>query len=139
MLIPEAWVTGQSRPQAYRDLDSYGKAVMEPWDGPAAVCGFGGRWAIAGMDRNGLRPMRYTITKDGLLFAGSETGMVRIDEQNIVEKGRLGPGQLLAVDLREGKLYHDGEIKDYMATLKPLGAWIVNATPIADLLNRKSE
>src|SRR3546814_4806117 len=74
MLSPEAWGDEPSMPQAYRDLYSYCNAVMEPWDGPAAVCGFGGRWAIAGMDRNGLRPMRYTITKDGLLFAGSETG-----------------------------------------------------------------
>src|SRR3546814_2521892 len=78
------------------------------------------------MDRNGLRPLRYSITRDGLLFAGSETGMVRIDEQNIIEKGRLGPGQMLAVDLREGKLYHDGEIKDYLAAQKPFGDWIVH-------------
>ncbi|MGF1595259.1 MAG: glutamate synthase large subunit [Kiloniellaceae bacterium] len=134
MLIPEAWGQDPSMPQAHRDLYSYCNAVMEPWDGPAAVCGFGGRWAIAGMDRNGLRPMRYTITRDGLLFAGSETGMVRIDEQNIVEKGRLGPGQMLAVDLREGKLYHDGEIKDYLAAQKPFGEWIANVTSIDDLL-----
>jgi len=134
MLIPEAWGLDPSMPQSHRDLYSYCNAVMEPWDGPAAVCGFGGRWAIAGMDRNGLRPLRYTITRDGLLFAGSETGMVRIDEQNIVEKGRLGPGQMLAVDLREGKLYHDGEIKDYLAGLKPFGEWIANVTSIDDLL-----
>ncbi|MPZ09393.1 MAG: glutamate synthase large subunit [Kiloniellaceae bacterium] len=134
MLIPEAWGQDPSMPQAHRDLYSYCNAVMEPWDGPAAVCGFGGRWAIAGMDRNGLRPLRYTITKDGLLFAGSETGMVRIDEQNIIEKGRLGPGQMLAVDLREGKLYHDGEIKDYLAAQKPYGEWIANVTSIDDLL-----
>src|SRR3546814_18379003 len=87
------------------------------------------------MDRNGLRPMRYTITKDGLLFAGSEPGMVRIDEQNIVEKGRLGPGQMLAVDLREGQLYHAREIKDYMASLQTFGEWIVHATPLAQLLH----
>ncbi|HMA15157.1 MAG TPA: glutamate synthase large subunit, partial [Kiloniellaceae bacterium] len=134
MLIPEAWGQDPSMPRAHRDLYSYCNAVMEPWDGPAAVCGFGGRWAIAGMDRNGLRPLRYTITRDGLLFAGSETGMVRIDEQNIVEKGRLGPGQMLAVDLREGKLYRDREIKDYLAVQKPFGDWIVNVTSIDDLL-----
>ncbi|HIC80973.1 MAG TPA: glutamate synthase large subunit, partial [Kiloniellaceae bacterium] len=107
---------------------------MEPWDGPAAVCGFGGRWAVAGMDRNGLRPMRYTITNDGLLFAGSETGMVRIDEQRIVEKGRLGPGQMIAVDLHDGRLYHDGEIKAHLAAQKPFGEWIANVTSIDDLL-----
>ncbi len=134
MLIPEAWGQDPSMVQAHRDLYSYCNTVMEPWDGPAAVCGFGGRWAVAGLDRNGLRPMRYSITKDGLLFAGSETGMVRIDEQNVIEKGRLGPGQMLAVDLQDGKLYHDGEIKDYLADQKPFGDWIVNVTSIDDLL-----
>ena len=134
MLIPEAWGQDPSMPQSHRDLYSYCNAVMEPWDGPAAVCGFGGRWAVAGMDRNGLRPLRYTITGDGLLFAGSETGMVRIDEQSVIEKGRLGPGQMLAVDLQEGKLYHNGEMKDYLAAQKPFGDWIANVTSIDDLL-----
>src|SRR3546814_13307080 len=101
MLSPEAWGDEPSMPQAYRDLYSYCNAVMEPWDGPAAVCGFGGRWAIAGMDRNGLRPMRYTITKDGPLVAGSETGKVRIDEPNIAEKGREGPGNMSDMYMRE--------------------------------------
>src|SRR3546814_20955857 len=86
MLSPEAWGDEPSMPQAYRDLYSYCNAVMEPWDGPAAVCGFGGRWAIAGMDRNGLRPMRYTITKDGLLFA---------DRKSVV----AGKGVSVRVDL----------------------------------------
>ena len=100
--------------KAVKDLYGYCNAVMEPWDGPAAICGYGGRWAVAGMDRNGLRPLRYSLTNDGLLFAGSETGMVRIDEDRIVEKGRIGPGEMIAVDLQEGKLYHDGEIKDLL-------------------------
>ncbi|GAB4394590.1 MAG: glutamate synthase large subunit [Kiloniellaceae bacterium] len=134
MLIPEAWGQDPSMPQKHRDLYSYCNAVMEPWDGPAAVCGFGGRWAVAGLDRNGLRPLRYTITGDGLLFAGSETGMVRIDEQTVVEKGRLGPGQMIAVDLQEGRLYHDDEIKDHLAAQKPFGDWIANVTSIDDLL-----
>ena len=134
MLIPEAWGQDPSMPQVHRELYSYCNAVMEPWDGPAAVCGFGGRWAVAGMDRNGLRPMRYSITEDGLLFAGSETGMVRIDEQRIIEKGRLGPGQMIAVDLQEGRLYHDGEIKTHLAKQKPFGEWIANVTSIDDLL-----
>ncbi len=107
MLIPPAWAQVRSMPQTEKDLYAYCNAVMEPWDGPAAICGFGGRWVIAGMDRNGLRPMRYTITEDGLLFAGSETGMVRLDEKRIVEKGRIGPGQMIAVDVDEGRLYHD--------------------------------
>ena len=74
LLIPEAWDNNAALPQAHKDLYGYCNAVMEPWDGPAAVCGYGGRWLVAGMDRNGLRPMRYTITDDGLLFAGSFEG-----------------------------------------------------------------
>src|SRR3546814_11464418 len=78
MLIPEAWGDEPSMPQAYRDLYSYCNAVMEPWDGPAAVCGFGGRWAIAVLDCNGLRPQRYTIQTDGLLLPHSETRLMPI-------------------------------------------------------------
>jgi glutamate synthase (NADPH/NADH) large chain len=107
---------------------------MESWDGPAALCGFGGRWLVAGMDRNGLRPMRYTITDDGLIFAGSETGMVRLDEARITEKGRIGPGQMLALDLDKGRLYRDGSIKDRLAGARPFGDWVRNITVIDDLV-----
>ncbi len=124
MLIPEAWNQDSPMPQSWKSLYSYCNSVMEPWDGPAAICGYGGRWALAGLDRNGLRPMRYTITEDGLLFAGSETGMVKLDEAAIVEKGRLGPGEMLAVDLKEGRLYHDGELKDALAARRPWDAWV---------------
>jgi glutamate synthase (NADPH/NADH) large chain len=110
---------------------------MEPWDGPAAICGYGGRWVIAGMDRNGLRPMRYTITHDGLLFAGSETGMVRLDETSIREKGRLGPGEMIAIDLEEGKLYKDRDIKDFLAEQQPFGDWVRNTTAIDDLVRTR--
>ena len=96
---------------------------MEPWDGPAALAMTDGRWVCAGLDRNGLRPMRYVITGDGLLIAGSEVGMVPINEANCKEKGALGPGQLLAVDLAEGKLYHDEEIKNKLASAHPFGEW----------------
>ena len=124
MLIPEAWGADSSMPQRQRDFYSYCNAVMEPWDGPAAVCGFGGSWLVAGMDRNGLRPLRYSITEDKLLFAGSETGMVKTDEARIVEKGRLGPGQMLAINLAEGRLYRDREIKEQLAASRPWGAWV---------------
>jgi glutamate synthase (NADPH/NADH) large chain len=134
MMIPETWTQIQSVPQAQKDLYAYCNAVMEPWDGPAAICAFGGRWAIAGMDRNGLRPLRYTVTEDGLLFAGSETGMVRLDERRIVEKGRVGPGQIIAVDLAEGRLYHDREIKSHLTEQAPFSRWIKQVKVMDDLI-----
>ena len=133
MLIPEAWERPDT-PEAHRDMYRYYNAIMEPWDGPAAICGFGGRWVLAGMDRNGLRPLRYSITRHGLLIAGSETGMVVIDEAEIVEKGRLGPGQMIAVDLEEGKLYTDCAIKDHLASQRPFKEWVRNITSLEALL-----
>ncbi|EWY38048.1 glutamate synthase [Skermanella stibiiresistens SB22] len=134
MLVPEALAAGDSMPEAHRALYGYVNAVMEPWDGPAALAMTDGRWAVGGMDRNGLRPMRYTITNDGLLIAGSETGMVKVDESTVVEKGRLGPGQMIAVDLAEGKLYHDREIKDHLAAQRPFANWIGNMTELDSLV-----
>ncbi len=83
-----------------------------------------GRWVCAGLDRNGLRPMRYVVTSDGMLIAGSETGMVPLDEARVVRKGALGPGQLLAVDMQEGKLFGDTEIKDKLSAARPFGDWV---------------
>ena len=134
MLIPESWKQKPDMPQAHRDLYAYCNAVMEPWDGPAAVCGYDGRWLVAGMDRNGLRPLRYTVTADGLLFAGSETGMVRIREDQVIEKGRVGPGQMIGVDLQEGRFHHDRELKDLLAAQCPFSDWTRNITKIGDLV-----
>ena len=125
MLIPESWSKQAIElPQTWRDMYSYCNSVMEPWDGPAALAMTDGRWVCAGLDRNGLRPMRYVVTGDNLLIAGSEAGMVPIDEATVREKGALGPGQLLAVDMAEGKLYHDVEIKDKLAASQPFGEWV---------------
>ncbi|MCH7693716.1 MAG: glutamate synthase large subunit, partial [Proteobacteria bacterium] len=124
MLIPDASGNKPAMPEAHRNLYAYANAVIEPWDGPAAIAAFGGRWVLGAMDRNGLRPLRYTVTGDGLLIVGSETGMVRIDETRVVEKGRVGPGQMIAVDLEEGRLYHDREIKDMLAARQPFGSWV---------------
>ncbi|MEP3787140.1 glutamate synthase large subunit [Ascidiaceihabitans sp.] len=124
MLVPESWSKqAVELPQAWRDMYSYCNSVMEPWDGPAALAMTDGRWVCAGLDRNGLRPMRYVVTNDGLVIAGSETGMVPLDEARVQEKGALGPGQILAVDMKEGKLYHDTEIKDELAASQPFGEW----------------
>ena len=134
MLIPEAWSNKTTMSQQLRDFYSYCNCVMEPWDGPAAIAATDGRWVLGGVDRNGLRPMRYTITVDGLLILGSESGMVPIRETEIVEKGRLGPGQMIAVDLGEARLYHDTELKQMLATSRPFGEWTKNITPIDDVI-----
>lgn len=115
MLVPEAWQLVDAMPQKHLDMYKYLASVMEPWDGPAALAMTDGRWAVAGVDRNALRPLRYTRTADGLLVVGSETGMVQIPESTIVAKGRLGPGQMIAVDLEEGVFYEDGAVKDRIA------------------------
>ncbi|MEX0351084.1 MAG: glutamate synthase large subunit [Paracoccaceae bacterium] len=125
MLVPESWSKqAVELPQAWRDMYSYCNSVMEPWDGPAALAMTDGRWVCAGLDRNGLRPMRYVITGDGLVIAGSEAGMVPTDEANVVEKGALGPGQLLAVDMKKGKVFRDKQIKDKLARALPFGDWV---------------
>lgn len=115
MLVPEAWGPKGEMPKKHLDMFKYLGSVMEPWDGPAALAMTDGRWAVAGMDRNALRPLRYTQTSDGLLIVGSEAGMVVVPETMIVEKGRLGPGQMIAVDLEQGRLLHDREVKDRIA------------------------
>ncbi|PRY92994.1 glutamate synthase (NADPH) large subunit [Hasllibacter halocynthiae] len=124
MLVPESWSKqAEELPQAWRDMYSYCNAVMEPWDGPAALAMTDGRWVCAGLDRNGLRPMRYVVA-EGLLIAGSEVGMVPVDEAGVTRKGALGPGQMIAVDMAEGRLFHDREIKDALAAEKPYGDWV---------------
>ena len=140
MLVPEAWSKATTdMPKAWQDMYAYCNSVMEPWDGPAALAMTDGRWVCGGLDRNGLRPMRYTITHDGLLIAGSETGMVAIEETNVREKGALGPGQMIAVDMREGKLYHDKEIKDRLANSQPFGEWVAKAVDLNALMREVPE
>ena len=124
LLVPEAWSKKASTmPESHRAMYAYANAVMEPWDGPAALAATDGRWVIAGMDRNGLRPQRYAVTSDGLLFVGSETGMVVLDEAHVTRKGRVGPGQMIALDLAEGRFYEDRAIKDKLAGEFPYEEW----------------
>ena len=140
MLVPESWSKqAVELPQAWRDMYSYCNSVMEPWDGPAALAMTDGRWVCAGLDRNGLRPMRYTVTGDGLLIAGSETGMVPTDEATVVEKGALGPGQMIAVDTKDGKLFHDTKIKNALAASQPFGEWVGKITELDDELQGLTE
>ena len=130
MLIPESLGNNATMPEAHREFFLYCNAVMEPWDGPAAIAATDGKWVIGGLDRNGLRPMRYTITTDNMLVTGSETGMVKIAEDMVVAKGRVGPGQCIGVDLSTGKFYTDTELKDSLSARKPFGDWTRRTTRI---------
>ena len=116
MMIPDAWSKrSKTVPKNHQDLFNFLNSTIEPWDGPAAVCATDAKWVLASTDRNGLRPLRYAITSDDLFFAGSEAGMIKIPENNIVEKGKLGPGEIIAIDLKDGKLFKDKEIKNLLA------------------------
>ncbi|MGR3455540.1 glutamate synthase large subunit [Pseudooceanicola sp.] len=140
MLVPESWSKqALELPQAWRDMYSYCNGVMEPWDGPAALAMTDGRWVCGGLDRNGLRPMRYVVTGDGLLIAGSEAGMVPTNEATVREKGALGPGQLIAVDMKKGKLYHDTEIKDKLSAAQPFGEWVGKINDLEETLGGVTE
>jgi glutamate synthase (NADPH/NADH) large chain len=123
LMIPASIGQDAAMPAAHRDMFLYCSTVMEPWDGPAAIAATDGRWVIAGLDRNGLRPLRYTISKSKLLVVGSEAGMVKIDDTDVLEKGRVGPGQTVGVDLAEPRFYHDEELKDLLAARQPFGEW----------------
>jgi len=123
ILIPPAWSMVADVPQHHRDLMASCNAVSEPWDGPAAIAATDGEWVMAGMDRNGLRPMRYCVTKTGLLICASESGMVQVEEGDVITRGRLGPGEMIAVNVQHGKLYTDAALKDYLAAQHPYGEW----------------
>ncbi|HSU06622.1 MAG TPA: glutamate synthase central domain-containing protein, partial [Acetobacteraceae bacterium] len=130
LMIPASIGQDATMKQAHRDMFLYCNAVMEPWDGPAAIAATDGRWVIAGLDRNGLRPLRYTMTSDAMLIVGSETGMVKLDADRIIEKGRVGPGQTIAVNLEHARFYHDEELKDVLAARQPFGDWARRITEI---------
>ena len=134
MLIPAAWSKKTDIEPEIGAFYSYLNCVMEPWDGPAAIAATDGRWVVAAMDRNGLRPMRYSVLDNDLLLVGSETGMVRVSEARIVAKGRLGPAEMIAVDLEEKRLYHDREIKHELANAYPYTEWFGNITALEGLI-----
>jgi len=116
MLIPDAWSKkSKTLSKDHQQLFNFLNSTMEPWDGPAAIAATDNEWVIAATDRNGLRPMRYTITKDKILCAGSETGMIELDEKRIISKGRLGPGEIIGVRIEKGKVFTNSQIKDFIA------------------------
>jgi glutamate synthase (NADPH/NADH) large chain len=124
MLMPEAWDADDTMPDEKRAFYEYHASLMEPWDGPAAVAFTDGRVIGATLDRNGLRPARYLVTKDGLLIMASESGVLPIKPENIEMKGRLQPGRMLLVDLEQGRIVPDEELKSQLASRRPYLEWL---------------
>jgi glutamate synthase domain-containing protein 2/glutamate synthase domain-containing protein 1/glutamate synthase domain-containing protein 3 len=124
MLVPAAWQGDPATPPFVKDFYEYHQTLNEPWDGPAALVFSDGRVIGACLDRNGLRPARYKITEDGLFTLGSEVGLLLIDDAKVVEKGRLGPGEMIAIDTVKGTLLRNNEIKDGYARKQPYGLWL---------------
>ena len=134
MLIPEAWGDHIPMPPEKRDFYEYHSALMEPWDGPALVVFTDGKSIGAILDRNGLRPFRYLVTRDDRLVMASETGVLDIPPGDVVFKARLQPGRMFYVDFEEGRIVDDAEIKEKLATHKPYGQWLAeNKVELNDL------
>ena len=138
MLVPEAWSDQGDMPPAHLAMYRYLASVMEPWDGPAALAMTDGRWAVAGLDRAALRPLRYTLTRE-LLIVGSEAGMVQVPTDQVVEKGRLGPGEMIAVDLAEGAVLKDAALKDKIAAEADYAKLAGDFIAIDDIKRAKGE
>ncbi|MFT9188057.1 MAG: glutamate synthase large subunit, partial [Acetobacter orientalis] len=134
LMIPASVGGNSSMKQSHKDMFAYCNAVMEPWDGPAALCATDGRWVVAGLDRSGLRPLRYTVTDNDLLIVGSETGMVRVPEANIVTRGRLGPGDVIGVDLQEANLYGNEDLLDLLAARQEFSSWVGRIQKIGSIV-----
>jgi len=124
MLVPPAWEHDPELNDAERAWCEYHAGLIEPWDGPAALVFSDGRMVGAALDRNGLRPARYVLTVQGVLILASEVGVVSIDPHDVVEKGRLGPGEMIAVDLEHGLFMRDREIKEALALRQPYQQWL---------------
>ena len=126
MMIPEAWEQHEGMDERRRAFYEYHAAMMEPWDGPAAMAFTDGRQVCAALDRNGLRPARYCITDDDLVVMASESGVLPIPESKIVKKWRLQPGKMFLIDLEQGRIVDDEELKNQYANARPYRQWIEN-------------
>ena len=124
MMIPEAWENHATMSQSRKDFYAFHSTIMEPWDGPACITFTDGKQIGAVLDRNGLRPSRYWITKDGLVVLASEFGVLDFKPEDIESKGRLKPGRMFLVDIEEGRIIEDDEIKDALATAAPYSEWL---------------
>src|SRR4029079_5737445 len=119
MLIPEAWAGNPLMDEDRRAFYEYHAALMEPWDGPAAIAFTDGRLIGATLDRNGLRPSRYALTSDDRVIMASETGPLAIEQSTVIEKGRLTPGKMFVVDMQQGRIISDEEIKQQVCSRRP--------------------
>jgi glutamate synthase (ferredoxin) len=124
MMIPEPWSNHQTMDDAKRAFYQYHSCLMEPWDGPASICFTDGKQIGALLDRNGLRPSRYYVTKDDLVIMASEAGVLEVPPEDIVQKGRLQPGRMFLVDTEQGRIVPDEEIKKAVATERPYREWL---------------
>jgi glutamate synthase (NADPH) large chain len=134
MLIPEAWQGHETMSQVKKDFYAYHSCMMEPWDGPASIGFTDGKAIGAVLDRNGLRPGRWFVTKDGRVIMASETGVLDIPPEEIIKKGRLEPGKMFLVDLEQGRIVDDEELKHSIASEQPYGKWLTEyMVKLADL------
>ncbi|MBR4645302.1 MAG: glutamate synthase large subunit [Bacteroidaceae bacterium] len=124
ILVPESFNDKNPISEDLKAFYEYHSILMEPWDGPAALLFSDGRFAGGMLDRNGLRPSRYTITKGGMIVVASEVGVMDFEPSDVVSKGRLQPGKILLIDTQEGKIYYDGEIKEQLAKAHPYREWL---------------
>lgn len=124
MLVPESFNDKNPISEELKAFYEYHSILMEPWDGPAALLFSDGRYAGGMLDRNGLRPARYLITKNDIMVVASEAGVINFEPGDIKEKGRLQPGKILLIDTQEGQIYYDGELKEKLATAKPYRQWL---------------
>ena len=128
MLLPEPWDHNVALNEERRSYDAYQSMLMEPWDGPAAIAFTDGRGLGAALDRNGLRPARYYVTRDDRLLLASEVGAIEVSPENIVTSGCLGPGEMLQVDFEQGRVIYNDEIRRELAKQKPYRDWIAEET-----------
>jgi glutamate synthase (NADPH/NADH) large chain len=126
MMIPEAWENHQTMSESKRAFYEYHAALMEPWDGPASIAFTDGRYIGAVLDRNGLRPSRYYVTKDDRVIMASEVGVLPVDPKLVIEKGRLQPGRMFLIDFEQGRLVPDEEVKQDIAARRPYDEWLKN-------------
>ena len=140
LLLPEPWDHNANLSEARRAYDAYQSMLMEPWDGPAAIAFTDGRTLGAALDRNGLRPARYYVTRDDRFLLSSEVGTIEIDPANVLTAGCLGPGEMLEVDFAQGRVKYNDEIRRALAMQKPYRDWIAEETlDVEDLDAAKTE